>query len=101
LITTFAEAVEGALERRGLGDIWWGARVLEAWPHVVGTRYAKRSRPFLDKSALHERGLLTIAVQNSSWMHALSFLDIADRMNDELGKKLIRKVRFELREVLP
>jgi predicted nucleic acid-binding Zn ribbon protein len=101
LIGTLAQAIEAALARRGLGDLWWGARVLDAWPHVVGSRCAEAARPNLDKSPLRERGLLTVAVRNSAWMQELSFLNLTERLNDALGQAVVRTVRFELREVLP
>ena len=101
MISGLAKALEGALHQRGVGDIWWGARILEAWPHVVGARFAKRSKPVLDRSSLQEKGLLIVAVQGSSWIHALSLIDVAGHLNHQLGKPLVRKVRFELREVLP
>jgi len=96
-----AQAIEEALHERGLHDVWWGARVLNAWPAAVGTRNADAARPVLEKSHLHERGLLTIAVRSSSWVQELSFLNIAERLNRELGQALIRIVRFEVREALP
>lgn len=97
MIYTCEQAVREALHRRGLDDVWWGAQILDAWPHVVGLRFAEKSQPVLEKSAIRERGLLTVAVPNSTWLHELSFLNIADRMNDALGSRLIRKVRFEVR----
>jgi formylmethanofuran dehydrogenase subunit B len=101
LILTCAQAIEDALARRGLGDVWWGARVLDAWPYVVGRRYAEAARPFLEKSPLEERGLLTVAVRSSAWVQELSFLSLAERLNHQLGRTLVRTVRFEVREVLP
>ena len=101
MITTFERAIEEALERRGLDDVWWGARVLDAWPYVVGERFAQTTRPLLEKSPLHEKGLLTIAVRTSSWVQELSFLNIATRLNRELGKPLVRTVRFEIGKVAP
>lgn len=97
MIYSCAEAVQEALLGRGLGDLWWGARVVDAWPHVVGSRFAEKATPLLEKSALSERGLLTVAVPNSAWLQELSFLDIAGRMNDQLGHKLVLSVRFEVR----
>lgn len=101
MILTCAQAIEEALQGRGLGDVWWGARVLDAWPYAVGRRYAEAARPVLEKSPLQERGLLTVAVRNSAWVQELSFLNIADRLNHQLGRALVRTVRFEVREVVP
>lgn len=96
-----AQAIEDVLRRRGLGRLWWGMRIRDAWPYAVGTRYAEAAQPLLERSDLEERGLLVVAVRNSAWMHELSFLDIAERLNHELGAALVRKVRFEVREALP
>lgn len=98
---TCAQAIEEVLQRRGLGEVWWGAQVLDAWPHVVGRRYAEWAQPVIEKSPLQERGLLTVAVRNSAWAQELSFLNIADRLNQQLGQALVRTVRFEVRKVLP
>lgn len=101
MIHSCAQAIEEALGRRGLGDLWWGARILDAWPYAVGRRVARSARPFLEKCDLERRGLLTVAVKSSAWVQELSFLNIADRMNHELGRAVIRAVRFEVREELP
>ncbi len=98
MICTVEEAVEEVLSRRGLADVWWGARILDAWPRIVGVLYAQGAEPVLERSALHEKGLLIVGVRSSALMHTLSFLDIAGRLNQELGKRLVHKVRFELRE---
>lgn len=99
MIYSCEQAVREALLGRGLGNVWWGARILEAWPHAVGLRFAEKAQPILEKSPLHERGLLTVAVPNSAWLQELSFLNIGDRMNEALGTSLVREVRFEIREV--
>lgn len=97
MLHTLAEAVRGALAQRGLDAVWWGAAILDAWPHVVGTRYAERAQPILERSDLLDKGLLVVGVANSAWMQELSFLDVGARLNDALGRRLIRQVRFELR----
>jgi len=101
MISKLGDALEGALRQRGQGDLWWGAKLLEVWRYVVGTRFAANAQPVLEKSALDERGLLTVAVKSSALLHRLSLMEIADRINDELGERLVHKVRFELREKLP
>jgi hypothetical protein len=101
LIINCADAIEEALVRRGLGDVWWGARLLDAWPYAVGQRFAETTRPILEKSPLQEKGLLTVAVKSSAWVQELSFLSIADRLNHELGRAVVRTVRFEICKVLP
>lgn len=101
MICTFAHAIKETLDRYGLHDVWWGSRILGAWPHAVGQRVARKARPFLEKCDLEQRGLLTVAVPSSAWMQELSFLNIADRINRELGGTVVRKVRFEVRKELP
>jgi hypothetical protein len=98
---SLAEALEGVFERCGYDHLWWGLRVLEAWPHAVGTRFAEVSRPILEKSPLLENGHLTVAVKTSVWMQELSFVDIAARLNHELGQSLVRTVRFDVRNEFP
>jgi hypothetical protein len=97
VIYTSERAIRQALCRRGLDGLWWGAALLDEWAYAVGTRYAERSRPILEKSPLLEKGLLTIAVPNSIWAQELSTLGIAARLNGLLGRRLIRQVRFEIR----
>ena len=99
MIYSCAQAIEEALGRRGLGDVWWGAQLLAAWPTVVGHRYAAAATPLIEKSPLSERGLLTIAVRSSAWVQELSFLNLAERLNHQLGRNVVRAVRFEVCEV--
>lgn len=94
-----AEVLQEFLHDQGLDEVWIGAAVMEVWPEVVGARYAARVEPIFARSAIEERGLLTVAVPNSAWMHEVSFLNIADRLNRALGGQRIKQVRFEVRGI--
>lgn len=93
---TLQQAVEDALAGSGLDEVWLGAEILEAWPHVVGAERANRARPILERSDLKDRRRLVIEVPHPTWTHQLSFLDIAGRINERLGREAIREVRFQI-----
>jgi len=94
---TLEQVVREALTSRGHGSVWWHALLLDEWPYVVGRRLAAKSSPLLEKSPITENGRLTIAVPNSTWAHELSLLNLRDRINGLLGRRLVREVRFEVR----
>jgi hypothetical protein len=69
-------------------------RILAHWRAMVGETLADRTFP----DGL-ERGVLWVRVQNSSWLHQLSFLrdDLVARLARELGDPpLVREVRFHI-----
>jgi len=94
---TLREAVRDSLQRRGLDDVWWSSELLTAWPRAIGSRFANRAQPILERSSLREKGLLVVGVANSAWMQELSFVNVAERLNDELGRRLVKRVRLQLR----
>jgi len=69
-------------------------RIAARWASIVGERVAVRTIP--DGLA---KGVLWVRVQNSAWLHELSFLrdDIAARVNKAVGHPpLVSEVRFHL-----
>jgi predicted nucleic acid-binding Zn ribbon protein len=91
------EAVGGVLgrvfESLGLTREMAGWQAVEAWPKLVGPRVARHARAV----AFHA-GTLHVEVEGSAWMHELSFLklDLARRINQQLGSELVRDVRLSL-----
>jgi hypothetical protein len=72
------------LEKRfGETEIW------RIWDGVVGKQIASKARP-----SKFNDGVLVVVVVSAPWMHQLNFMkrDIAERLNDTLGKQLIREI---------
>lgn len=80
-----------------------GRRILENmavayWPEVVGPRAAAATE------ADHVRdGVLLVRTRSSSWSQELSFLreTIVTRLNERIGRPVIRELRFTTRGVAP
>jgi len=72
--------MEKRLEESG---IW------RVWDETVGRQIAAKARP----SRFHD-GVLTVMVNSAPWMQQLNFMkrDIAQRLNDRLGKELVREI---------
>lgn len=88
------ELVGELLDRHGASRELREHRIVARWPELVGERVASRTTP--DGLA---KGILWVRVQNSAWLHELSFLraDIAERVNQALGDPpLVTEVRFHM-----
>ncbi len=68
-----------------------------AWPRAVGAELAKRSEP----EALRG-GVLTVRVTDATWGKMIYKLQdrIVDKLNQELGGRLIRRINFTKRSQL-
>lgn len=83
--TLLAEAFRGKpMERRMEESGIW-----RVWDETVGRQIAAKARP----SRFHN-GVLTVMVNSAPWMQQLNFMkrDIAHRLNDRLGKELVREI---------
>ena len=65
------------------------------WKDVVGETISEHSRPLF-----YIRGTLYIWSENSVWTQEFIFLSetIKQKINDYVGKKWVRKLRFQLQE---
>lgn len=72
--------MEKRLEESG---IW------RVWDETVGRQIAAKARP-----SRFQDGVLTVMVNSAPWMQQLNFMkrDIAQRLNDRLGKELVREI---------
>ena len=61
------------------------------WDEVVGENIAENTNP--EKV---EHGTLLVTVENSSWRQELVFKkkEIIDKLNNKIGKKTIKDIRF-------
>jgi predicted nucleic acid-binding Zn ribbon protein len=61
------------------------------WDEVVGKNIAENTNP--EKV---EHGTLLVTVENSSWRQELVFKkkEIIDKLNNKIGKKTIKDIRF-------
>jgi predicted nucleic acid-binding Zn ribbon protein len=86
------EVVGELLDRHGASRELREHRIAARWASIVGPRVAGRTVP--DGLA---QGVLWVRVQNSAWLHELSFLkaEIAERVNQTVGDPpLVTEVRF-------
>lgn len=77
----------------GLGQLSKEQEVFRVWEQALGDNLAVNSRPV----AVHH-GYLVVAVKDSAWMQELQFMrgEIVKKLNQVLGKGVIREVRFKL-----
>ena len=70
-----------------LTEIW------RLWDKAVGATIAQNARP-----AAFKGKLLIVHVISSTWIHQLQFLknDLMAKINDALGKPLIREIKFKI-----
>lgn len=65
------------------------AGIWRVWDETVGPQIATKARP-----SRFQDGVLTVRVTSAPWMQQLNFMkrDIAQRLNDRLGKDLVREI---------
>ena len=65
------------------------AGIWRVWDETVGGQIAAKARP-----SRFQDGVLTVMVNSAPWMQQLNFMkrDIAQRLNDHLGKELVREI---------
>jgi predicted nucleic acid-binding Zn ribbon protein len=61
------------------------------WAEIVGQDLARRSVP-----RSFAKGVLVVAVVNSSWMQQLTYLKptLMDRFADEIGRNVVKEIRL-------
>jgi hypothetical protein len=71
-------------------------RLLDVWQKAVGPQISVQTRPDRLK-----RNTLFVKVSSSVWMHQLHILkqDIIEKINELLGKELIKDVHFSIGEI--
>jgi len=84
-----AKALESVLGSGELGDALSGYRALELWPEVVGPTIASHTTPLRCSE-----GRLVVEVENSVWMHGLSFHrhEIQRKLNARLGREAVTRI---------
>lgn len=86
-------ALSSVLNRYGISKEIREHRILIHWDKVVGPRVATHTTP----DAL-DKGCLWVRVDNSSWMHQLSFMnkEIIAKANELCDKEVVTSLRFHL-----
>lgn len=69
-----------------------GARVVNAWPEVVGPEIASHTQGF----ALRNGREMVVFVDSPAWANELSLMagDLAFRLNEHLGEETVKTLRF-------
>lgn len=85
LAALLAEAFRGKPLEKRLGE----AEIWRVWDATVGKQIASKARP-----SRFQDGVLTVLVSSAPWMQQLNFmkLDIAERLNEKIGKQLVREI---------
>lgn len=76
-----------------LSDQFLRWKIWSFWPQIVGPTLARCSQP-----VGYQKGRLYIWVDHSARMQELSFMvvDIRDKINQAVGKKWVRSIKFTL-----
>ena len=84
-------AIKTFLRKSGLEKGVKQNTALLIWDEVVGENIAENTSP--EKV---EHGTLLVTVENSSWRQELVFKkkEIIDKLNNKIGKKTIKDIRF-------
>ena len=79
------------VEQYGYRDRLDAARVVEAWPLLVGPTIAAVT----DQVWMRE-GVLNVKVRSAAWRHQLQFQrnDWRTRMNEHIGREVVKEVAF-------
>jgi predicted nucleic acid-binding Zn ribbon protein len=91
------DVLEGLLKKLGLQKKLQEARMVQDWPRIVGDKIARHSRPVAMK-----RKVLYVNVDSSVWLAELNNFfkgKILDKVNEELGEKRIRDIRFRIGDI--
>jgi len=71
-------------------------QIWDIWDAAVGRPIAMNAKPDAFKD-----GYLTVNVSSSAWIHQLKFLEkeMISNINKNLGKTLIKKIRFKIGKI--
>lgn len=88
--------LEKSLQRLALSARLMEYRVWPIWDDIVGSTIAANAQP---EKIRH--GTLFVKVNSSTWMQQLQFMKemIADRLNERLGKEVVKNVFFVVGKV--
>ena len=70
-------------------------QIWDVWDSVVGEPIARQAQPQQIRNMI-----LWITVSSSTWMQQLEFMkqQIIDRLNERIGEKVIKDIRFRIGE---
>lgn len=88
--------LEKVLSKLNLGIKVKQYQIWEVWDSVVGEPIARQAQPHQIKNMI-----LWINVSSSTWMQQLEFMkqQIIDRLNERIGEKVIKDIRFRIGEL--
>ena len=90
-----ANALKKYIHSKPLGESLLKIEVLSQWDEICPPMIAKHAKPigFKDKK-------LSLEVNSSAWLNELTFFkkDLITELNKRAGKKVIKEIRFYLKE---
>jgi hypothetical protein len=95
-IQRLGNVLQGILKKHNIFFDSEEQRLLEVWQKAVGPNISAQTRP--DRL---RRNTLFVKVSSSAWMHQLHILkqEIIEKINELLGKELIKNVHFFIGEI--
>lgn len=96
MIPRLSELLDKALKGAGLEStsvIW---QIAECWAEIVGPRIAARAAPVRLRG-----GELTLSAPDAVWRQELTLLgpEVAEKVNQKIGKEVVRRIRLVSGEV--
>jgi predicted nucleic acid-binding Zn ribbon protein len=90
-ISPLGAAIQGLLENLGIGKKIREYDAVLRWNEVVGKKIAS-----VTEAVQIEKGVLVVRVQNGPWRNELNMLkeDVIGKLNEALGEKLVKDIRF-------
>ncbi len=84
-------AIDSMLKRFGIDNAIAQNKALNNWNEIVGDRVARNTQP--DRV---EHGVIIVKVSSSTWRQELYFQkkEILQKINNTIGKNVIRDIRF-------
>ncbi len=92
-LTLLDSDLKAVLRQIGTGQKGVHPEIWARWIDIVGNDVARRAIPV----NLY-RGILTVAVANSSWIQQLTYIkhEILERLSEEVGPEVVREIRLVL-----
>jgi len=90
--TALGDALDSLIENLGIRKKLREQEVFALWADVVGERIAKVAKP-----TRIVQGTLVVSVKTGPWRNELTMRkrEIVDRLNESLGEKLVRDIKFQ------
>lgn len=89
-----SDILPSILDKLKISDKLKEQKVLLIWNKIVGDKIKYHTKPFKI-----ENNILTVLVDNSTWMQELTFLktEIIKKLNEAIGADVVKDIKFRLK----